>query len=170
MTPAETHEEKGTKLMLPRPFHPALAELPLKHATRCLVAAIHMNFRRYVFQSKESQDTVSEQFQVSPKKLYEALTGKHYDPGHKFKKAEKLAKEVEKVTSTTPTTGDKTKKSIEMDVDDEDPTKDKDQDEPAVLKKLSCKGSGKKMKLTLCCVQSTNSAMQLMTVGKIEAA
>ena len=68
---------------------------------------------------------VSEQSQFTPKKLYEALTGKCYDPGHKLTKAEKLAKEAEKVTSTTPTTGDKTKKLAEMDVDDEEPTKDK---------------------------------------------
>ena len=150
--------------MFPRPFHPAVAGLPLKHTTRCLVTAIHMSLRRHVFQSKESQNTVSKQFQVAPKKLYKALTGKQFDPGHKLTKAEKLAKEVEKVTSTTPTTGDKTKKSTEMDVDDEDPTKDKDQDEPAAPKKLSHKGSGKKLKSILCCVQSTNTAMQLMTV------
>ena len=57
-----------------------------------------------------------------------------------------MAKEVAKVTSTTSPTGNMTKKSAEMDVDDEDSTKDKDQDEPAVLKKLSHKGSGKKTK------------------------
>ena len=76
LTPNETHKEKGINLMLTRPFHPALAELPAKHATRCLAVAIHMKLRRHVFHSKESQMTVAEQFQVAPKNLYEALTGK----------------------------------------------------------------------------------------------
>ena len=117
LTTTETHEEKGIDVMLPRHFHPALAELPSKHTTRCLAAAIHVNLRRHIFQLKESQNTVAEQFQVAPKKLYEALTGKHYDPGHKLTKAEKLAKEAEKVMSTTLAMGNKNMKATGMDVD-----------------------------------------------------
>ena len=40
---------------------------------------------------KESTSTISEQFQVTPKKLYEGLTGKRYDPGQKLTKVEKAA-------------------------------------------------------------------------------
>ena len=128
--------------MLSRPFHPALAELPIKHATRCLAVAIHMKLRRHIFQSKESQTTVAEQFQVAPKKLYEALMGKHYDPGHKLTKAEKLTKEAEKVTSAT---GDKHKKtSMKVDPDSKDMplllSNDEDNTE-------SAKDSAKKKKL-----------------------
>ena len=104
-----------------------------------------MKFRRHVFQSKESQTTVVEQFKVAPKKLYEALMEKHYDPGHKLTKAEKLAKEAEKVMSTTSATGDKHKKtSMEVDPHSEDMllllSDDKDNTE-------SAKNSTKKKKL-----------------------
>ena len=76
LTPQETKEEIGINQCLPRPFHPALAVLPPKHPTRCLVAIIHTVLRRELFNTKESTSTISEQFQVAPKKLYEGLTGK----------------------------------------------------------------------------------------------
>ena len=69
-------KEIGINQCLPRPFHPALAVLPPKHPTHCLVAIIHRVLRRELFNTKESTSTISEQFQVAPKKLYEGLTGK----------------------------------------------------------------------------------------------
>ena len=44
-----------------------------------------------IFNTKESTSTISEQFQITPKKLCEGLTGKQYDPGQKLTKAEKAA-------------------------------------------------------------------------------
>ena len=91
LTPQETKEEIGINQCLPRPLHPALAVLPPKHPTRCLAAIIHTVLRRELFNTKESTSTISEQFQVAPKKLYEGLTGKRYDPGQKLTKVEKAA-------------------------------------------------------------------------------
>ena len=73
LTPQETKEEISINQCLPRPFHLALAVLPPKHPTRCLVAIIHTVLRRELFNTKESTSTISEQFQVTPKKLYEGL-------------------------------------------------------------------------------------------------
>ena len=89
LTPQETKEEIGINQCFPRPFHPALAVLPPKHPTRCLAAVIHTVLQRHLFNSKESSSTISEEFQVSPKKLYEGLTGKWYDPGQKTHQSRK---------------------------------------------------------------------------------
>ena len=91
LTPQETKEEISINQSLPKPFHLALAVLPPKHPTHCLAAIIHTILRRELFNTKESTSTISEQFQVTPKKLYEGLTGKQYDPGQKLTKAEKAA-------------------------------------------------------------------------------
>ena len=91
LTPQETKEEIGINQCLPRPFQMALAVLPPKHPTRCLAAIIHTVLQRHLFNSKESTSTISEEFQVTPKKLYEGLTGKRYDPGQKLTKVEKAA-------------------------------------------------------------------------------
>ena len=68
LTPQET-KEIGINQCLLRPFHPALAVLPPKHPTRCLVTIIHTVLRRELFNTKESTSTISEQFQVTPKRL-----------------------------------------------------------------------------------------------------
>ena len=91
LTPQETKEEIGINQCLPRPFYPVLAVLAPKHPTHCLAAVIHTILRRHLFNSKESTSTISEEFQVTPKKLYEGLTGKQYDPGQKLTKVEKAA-------------------------------------------------------------------------------
>ena len=101
LTPQETKEEISINQCLPRPFHLALAVLPPKHPTHCLVAIIHTVLRRELFNTKESTSTISEQFQVTPKKLYEEHTGKRYDPGQKLTKVEKTAQEAAKVTPST---------------------------------------------------------------------
>ena len=101
LTPQEKKEEIGINQCLPRPFHRALAVLPPKHLTQCLVAIIHTVLRRHLFNSKESTSTISEEFQITPKKLYEGLTGKQYDPGQKLTKVEKAAQEAAKVTPST---------------------------------------------------------------------
>ena len=49
--------------------------------------------RKHVSNSKESPNSIREEFQIVPKKLYGALTGKHYDPGVKLTKAEKAQTE-----------------------------------------------------------------------------
>ena len=76
LTPQETKQEIGINQCLPRPFHLALAVLPPKHPTHCLVAIIHTVLRRELFNTKESTSTISEQSQGTPKKLYEGITGK----------------------------------------------------------------------------------------------
>ena len=91
LTPQETREEISINQCLPRPFHLVLAVLASKHPTSCLAAIIHTVLQRYLFNSKESTSTISEEFQVAPKKLYEGLTGKQYDPRQKLTKAEKAA-------------------------------------------------------------------------------
>ena len=91
LKPQETKEEISINQCLPRPFHLALAVLAPKHPTHCAVAVIHTVLQRHLFNSKESTSTISEEFQVAPKKLYEGLTGKQYDPVQKLTKAEKVA-------------------------------------------------------------------------------
>ena len=91
LTPQETKEEIGINQCLSRPFHPTLAVLPPKHPTQCLAAIIHTVLRREFFNTKESTSTISEQFQIASKKLYEGLTGKRYDSRQKLTKAEKAA-------------------------------------------------------------------------------
>ena len=91
LTPQDTKEEVGINQCLPRPSHLVLAVLPPKQPTHCLVAIIHTVLWRHLFNSKESTSTISAEFQVTPKKLYEGLTGKWYDPGQKLTKAEKAA-------------------------------------------------------------------------------
>ena len=76
LTPQKTKEEISINQCLPRTFHLALAVLPPKHPTHCFVAVIHTLLRRHLFNSKESSSTISEEFQVAPKKLYEELTWK----------------------------------------------------------------------------------------------
>ena len=102
LTPQETKEEIGINQCLPRPFHPVLAVLAPKHPTHCLAAVIHTILQRHLFNSKESTSTISEEFQVALKKLYEGLTGKWYDPGQKLTKVEKVSREAAEVTSSTP--------------------------------------------------------------------
>ena len=91
LTTQQTKEEIGINQCLPRPFHLVLAVLPPKHPTRCLAAIIHTVLQRQLFNSKESTSSISEEFQIAPKKLYEGLTGKRYDPGQKLTKVEKAA-------------------------------------------------------------------------------
>ena len=76
LTLQETKEEISINQCLLRPFHLSLAVLRPKHPTRCLGAIIHTVLWRELFNSKESTSTISEEFQVTPKKLYEGLTGK----------------------------------------------------------------------------------------------
>ena len=83
------------------------------------MAVIHTVLWRHLFNSKESSSTISEEFPVGPKKLYEGLTGKWYDPGQKLTKAEKAAREAAKVT---PSATSSTPSATPMDVEHEVPT------------------------------------------------
>ena len=97
LTPQETKEEISINQCLPKPFHLVLAVLPPKHPTRCLAAVIHTVLWRHLFNSKESSSTISEEFQVAPKKIYEGLTGKWYDPGQKLTKQKKLHEKLQRL-------------------------------------------------------------------------
>ena len=90
LTPQEAKEEIGIKQCLLRPFHLTLAVLAPKHPTCCLAAVIHTVLQRHLFNSKESTSTISEEFQVTPKTLYEGLTRKQHDPGQNSPKQKKL--------------------------------------------------------------------------------
>ena len=107
LTLAETREERAVNLMLPRAYHPDLTSLPSKHATWALTAAIHTVLWKHVFDSHKLQNTICEQFQIAPKKLYEALTGKCYDAHVKLTKAEKAKKEAEEKLKKLKTMGTK---------------------------------------------------------------
>ena len=159
LTPQETKEEMSINQYLPRPFHLVLAVLPPKHPTCCLAAVIHTVLWRHLFNSKESTSTISEEFQVTPKKLYEGLTGKWYDPRQKLTKAEKAAQEAAKVTSSTlsatsstpstpsstPSATPSTPSDTPMDVDNEVPTT-KDLLHRAIPKKQQKLSSSKQQK------------------------
>ena len=54
------------------------------------------NPAEHLFNSKVSSTTISEEFQVAPKKLYEGLTGKRYDPRQKLTKVEKAARKLQR--------------------------------------------------------------------------
>ena len=94
LTPQEAKEEIGIKQCLLRPFHLTLAVLAPKHPTCCLAAVIHTVLQRHLFNSKESTSTISEEFQVTPKTLYEGLTRKQHDPGQNSPKQKKLHKKL----------------------------------------------------------------------------
>ena len=51
---------------------------------------------------------------MPPKKLYEGLTGKRYDPGQKLTKVEKAAQEAAKVTPPTSSATPSTPSTQEM--------------------------------------------------------
>ena len=131
--------------------HLALAVLPCKHPTHCLAAIIHTVLQRHLFNSKESTSTISEEFQVTSKKLYEGLTGKWYDPGQKLTKVEKAAQEAAKVTpsttsatSSTPLATSSTQSATPMDVEHEVPTT-QEHSQGAIPKKQKL-GSSKQQK------------------------
>ena len=151
LTPQERKEEIGINQCLPRPFHLALVVLPPKHPTRCLAAVIHIILQRHLFNSKESTSTISEEFQVAAKKLYEGLTGKRYDPGQKLTKVEKAAREAAKVTpstpsvTSTPSATSSTPSATPMDVEKEVPTT-KDSSTGAIPKKQQKLSSSKQQK------------------------
>ena len=79
------------KPVLTQTIPPGISSSCTQTPHRCLAAVIHTILQRHLFNSKESTSTISEEFQVNPKKLYEGLTGKQYDPGQKFTKAVKAA-------------------------------------------------------------------------------
>ena len=147
ITPTKRKEEWAVNLMLPRPYHPSLATLPTKHASRALAAVIHTVIHKHVFNSKESPTTIFEEFQIAQKKLYEAMTGKHYNPGMKLMKAEKAQKEAEaklKKLKTSGTKEDQDKETAEATstsgmMDRDMPELISEDDEDAPLKKFTFK-------------------------------
>ena len=83
LTQEEKIEEYCSNLILPRPFHPKLSDIPLKHPTRCLAAAVHFLVRKKLFNSKYSQLQIAKDFAVAEKKLHLIASGRKYDPGKK---------------------------------------------------------------------------------------
>ena len=75
LTEEEIQEEEGSNQMLPRPFHPDLAQLDEKHPTQCVAAAVHFLWRKAMFKTAILQTKVAEKLRVAPKKLHEAITG-----------------------------------------------------------------------------------------------
>ena len=97
--------------MLPRPYHPSLATSPPKHATHALAVIIHTVLCKHILNSKESPTTICEEFQIAPKKLYEGMMGKCYDPGVKLSKAQKESEANIKKLKTLGTKKDQSKKT-----------------------------------------------------------
>ena len=83
LTQEETIEEYCCNLILPRPFHPKLFDIALKHPTRCLAAAAHFLIRKKLFNSKYPQLQVAKDFAVAEKKLHLTTSRRKYDPGKK---------------------------------------------------------------------------------------
>ena len=92
----ETKEEISINQCLPRPFHPALAVLPPEHPTRCLAAIIHTVLQRQLFNSKESTSTISEEYQVAPKKMKD-LQGSSMIPDRNSPKQKKLNEKLQRL-------------------------------------------------------------------------
>ena len=120
--------------MLPKHYHLILATLPPKHTTHVLAVIIHTVLHKHVFNSKESLNTICEEFQAMQKKLYKGLLGKCYNAGVKLSKAEKVQKEseakVKKLTQMgTQEDQDADKAHAEMDTSDM-PELLSDEDEP----------------------------------------
>ena len=83
LTQEETIEEYCSNLILPQPFHPILSDIPFKHPTRCLAAAVHFLIRKKLFNSKYPQLQITKDFAVAEKKLHLAASRRKYDLGKK---------------------------------------------------------------------------------------
>ena len=97
----EIYEQCCVNTLLPRPYHPSLDNIPPKHPTRALAAAIHYHLqKRMCTKFTALQTEVADLFQVERKKFFTSITGHEYDPGKKPTKSEKLKPSPKKATST----------------------------------------------------------------------
>ena len=83
LTPEESFEEQCLNIVLPCARHPKLAMIPCKHPTHCLAAACHLLLRKRMFNTKVSQATIAQEFEVENKKLHMAISGRKYDASKK---------------------------------------------------------------------------------------
>ena len=90
LTSEETFEQQAVNNILPRPYYPKLETVEGKHATRCLVVAVHYQLQQKMFTKfRDSQANIADMFSVERKKFYTRVTGHTYDVGKKLTKAEK---------------------------------------------------------------------------------
>ena len=82
-------EEQGVNQMLLHPFHTKLAEIDEKHLAQCIMVAVHWLIQNAAFETKISQNKVTEKFLVHPKTLHIAITGQKFNSRRKFTKKEK---------------------------------------------------------------------------------
>ena len=86
----ESFKEECSNKVLPWPFHPKLDNVPAKHATCCVAAAVHMLLCKHFFNTKMSQAKCANLFAVHPKKLHMAVLGQKYDQGKKVSKCKSM--------------------------------------------------------------------------------
>ena len=69
-------EQRCINTLLPRPHHPDLDSIPLKHPTRALAAAIHYHLQKQMCTKfNASQTEIANLFQVKRKKFFTSITG-----------------------------------------------------------------------------------------------
>ena len=90
LTAEESFKEECSNKVLPWPFHPKLDNVPAKHATCCVAAAVHMLLCKRFFNTKMSQAKCANLFAVHPKKLHMAVLGQKYDQGKKVSKCKSM--------------------------------------------------------------------------------
>ena len=81
--PNETFEEHCINIILPKPCHPKLSTVPVKHETQCLAITTHLLLHKRMFNTKVSQATIAHEFRAENKKLHMAILGRKYNPGKK---------------------------------------------------------------------------------------
>ena len=76
LTDDELYEQCAVNTVLPRPHHPNLDQVPVKHPTRALASTIHYQLRKHMFTKfTTSQTDIADLFQVEQKKFFTSITG-----------------------------------------------------------------------------------------------
>ena len=76
LTDDELYEQHCVNTLLPKPQHPYLDNIPAKHATRALAAAIHYQVRKCMCTKFMTlQNEIADLFQVEQKKFFTSITG-----------------------------------------------------------------------------------------------
>ena len=86
LTDDELYEQCAVNTVLPRPHHPNLDQVPIKHPTRALAGAIHYQLRNHMFTKfTASQTDIADLFQVEQKKFFTSITGQEYEPADQIR-------------------------------------------------------------------------------------
>ena len=108
LTDEELYEQCCVNTLLPRPHHPDLDNIPPKHPTRALAAAIHYQLCKCICTNfNVPQTEIADLFQVERKKFFTSIMGWEYDPGKKPTKSEKLKTSTSKEDKSTTEHTDK---------------------------------------------------------------